>query len=236
MGAKSAVVLRAGQPVHIPDRQKGEKVIFDNLDYVKIEILSGDIRQDVKTLLLSNGKQNTYVHVSNVAERNALIAQRYGLDRDKCMIAGLLHDISAVVKPEDMLKYAYESGLAICEAERKYPFLLHQRLSKVCAAEYFNISDEDILSAIECHTTLRKDASKYEMALFIADKLAWDREGIPPFYEEVNAALDLSLEAACYKYMKYMVDHDMILCPHENWTAAYGQFKNMQFPLVGGNA
>ena len=37
MGAKSAVVLRAGQPVHIPDRQKGEKVIFDNLDYVKVE-------------------------------------------------------------------------------------------------------------------------------------------------------------------------------------------------------
>ena len=211
-------------------------MIFDNFSYIKTEILSGDIRQDVKNLLLGNGKQNTYVHVSNVAERNVLIAQRYDLDRDKCMIAGLLHDISAVVKPEDMLKYACGNGLGTCEAERKYPFLLHQRLSKICAAEYFNISDEDILSAIECHTTLGEDASKYEMALFIADKLAWDREGVPPFYREVNAALDLSLEAACYKYMKYMVDYDMILCPHENWTAAYGQFKKMQFPPVGGDA
>lgn len=58
------------------------------------------------------------------------------------------------------------------------------------------------------------------MSLFIADKLAWDREGIPPFYEEVNTALGLSLEAACCKYMEYVVDHDMILCPHDNWTAA----------------
>lgn len=210
-------------------------MIFDSLSYIKTEILSGDIKTDVKNILSLNGKYNTCVHVSNVAERNALIAETYGLDHDKCMIAGLLHDISAVIRPEDMLNYAYENRFDICEAERKYPFLLHQRLSKICAAEYFNISDEDILSAIECHTTLKKDASKYDMALFIADKLAWDREGIPPFYEEVNAALALSLEAACYRYMEYMVEHDMILCPHDNWTAAYEQLKSMKKEDVHGS-
>ena len=203
-------------------------MIFDNFSYIKTEPLSGDIRTDVKNILLINGKSKTYIHVANVADRNALISKTYDLDHDKCVIAGLLHDISAVIKPEDMLKYAYENRLEVCEAERKYPFLLHQRLSKICAVEYFNISDEEILSAIECHTTLKKCPSKYEMSLFIADKLAWDRGGIPPFYEEVNAALDISLEAACYKYMEYMVDNDMILCPHDNWIEAYEQLKNMR--------
>ena len=202
-------------------------MIFDNFSYIKTEPLSGDIRTDVKNILLINGRSNTYIHVANVADRNALISKTYDLDHDKCVIAGLLHDISAVIRPEDMLKYAYENRLEICEAERKYPFLLHQRLSKICAVEYFNISDEEILSAIECHTTLKKWPSKYEMSLFIADKLAWDREGLPPFYEEVNAALDISLEAASYKYMEYMVDNDMILCPHDNWIEAYEQLKNM---------
>lgn len=202
-------------------------MIFDDLGYIKTEPLSGDIRTDVKNILLINGRSNTYIHVANVADRNALISKTYDLDHDKCVIAGLLHDISAVIRPEDMLKYAYENRLEVCEAERKYPFLLHQRLSKICAVEYFNISDEEILSAIECHTTLKKCPSKYEMSLFIADKLAWDREGLPPFYEEVNAALDISLEAACYKYMEYMVDNDMILCPHDNWIEAYVQLKNM---------
>lgn len=202
-------------------------MIFDNFSYIKTEPLSGDIRTDVKNILLINGRSNTYIHVANVADRNALISKTYDLDHDKCVIAGLLHDISAVIKPEDMLKYAYENRLEVCEAERKYPFLLHQRLSKICAVEYFNISDEEILSAIECHTTLKKCPSKYEMSLFIADKLAWDRGGIPPFYEEVNAALDISLEAACYKYMEYMVENDMILCPHDNWIEAYEQLKNM---------
>ena len=200
-------------------------MIFDNFSYIKTEPLSGDIRTDVKNILLINGRSNTYIHVANVADRNALISKTYDLDHDKCVIAGLLHDISAIIKPEDMLKYAYENRLEVCEAERRYPFLLHQRLSKICAVEYFNISDEEILSAIECHTTLKKSPSKYEMSLFIADKLAWDRGGIPPFYEEVNAAFDISLEAACYKYMEYMVENDMILCPHDNWIEAYEQLK-----------
>ena len=200
-------------------------MILDNFDYIKTETLSGDIRADVKNILLINEKYSTYIHVSNVAEKNVLISKTYGLNHDKCAIAGLLHDISAIIKPADMIEYAYENGFAICEAERKYPFLLHQRLSKICAVEYFNISDEEILSAIECHTTLKKCPSKYEMSLFIADKLAWDREGLPPFYEKVNAALDISLEAACYKYMEYMVDNDMILCPHDNWIEAYEQLK-----------
>lgn len=203
-------------------------MIFDNFSYIKMEPLSGDIRTDVKNILLINGKSKTNIHVANVADRNALISKTYDLDHDKCVIAGLLHDISAIIKPEDMLKYAYENRLEVCEAERRYPFLLHQRLSKICAVEYFNISDEEILSAIECHTTLKKCPSKYDMSLFIADKLAWDREGIPPFYEEVDAALDISLEAACYKYMEYMVENDMILYPHDNWIEAYDQLKNMR--------
>ncbi len=86
-------------------------MIFDNFSYIKTEAISGDIRTDVKNMLLINGKNNTYVHVSNVAERNALISKRYGLDRDKCVIAGLLHDISAIIKPQDMLKYAYKEAV-----------------------------------------------------------------------------------------------------------------------------
>lgn len=203
-------------------------MIFDNFSYIKTETLSGDIRTDIKNILLINGKYNTYIHVSNVAAENVLISKIYDLDHDKCVIAGLLHDISAIIKPEDMLEYANENCFDICEAERKYPFLLHQRLSKICAAEYFNISDEEILSAIECHTTLKKCPSKYDMSLFIADKIAWDRGNVPPFYEDVNAALDISLEAACYKYMEYMVENDMILCPHDNWIAAYEQLKSMR--------
>lgn len=130
-------------------------------------------------------------------------------------MAGLLHDISIVMKPEDMLDYATSIGVVLDESEKKYPFLLHQQLSKSFAQTIFNVKDSCVLSAIECHTTLKSNPSKYDMALFIADKLSWDQDGKPPFYQIVNEALSISLESACLKYITYIVENKMILYPHK---------------------
>lgn len=101
----------------------------------------------------------------------------------------MLHDIVAVMKPEDMLGYARAINWYICEAEERYPFLLHQRLSAVLAIELFGVDDDEITGPIRCHTTLRANASDYETALFVADKLAWDQDGEPPFYNNVKKRL-----------------------------------------------
>ena len=149
---------------------------------------------------------------------NRRIARQYGLDEEICELCGYLHDISAVVAPDDMLTYASEIGWCIDESERKYPFLLHQRLSKTIAREYFGIMDDRALSAIECHTTLKTNPSDYDMALFVADKLAWDQEGLPPFYTVVSKALKKSLEQALLAYMDYIVENKLILSPHKWFT------------------
>jgi len=182
---------------------------------------TGDLKADVKTLLFSNGKEKTYEHVKSVAEMNRKIAAQYKLDEDICEICGYLHDISAVIMPKEMLAYALDNAWYIDECEKKYPFLLHQRMSTVIAQEYFGVTDERILSAIGHHTTLKANPSAYDKAVFVADKLAWDQEGEPPFYANVNEALNHSLEAASLAYMKYMVDNKMLLSyPHKWWREA----------------
>lgn len=196
-------------------------MIFDSFDYIKLPPKTGDLHTDVKNLLIVNGREYTYAHVCRVAEINRKIAGMYFLDDSKCCSAGILHDVSTVIKPQDMLEYAVSKGWQLCEAEKKFPILLHQRLSVNAAREYFGIIDCDILAAVDCHTTLRVNAGSYEKALFIADKLAWDKQGTPPFYDKVIEALDNSLDAAAFEYMRFMTENDMILCPHENWTAAY---------------
>lgn len=119
-----------------------------------------------------------------------------------------------------MLAWAQARGYALCEAELQHPFLLHQRLSRVIAETWFGVADGEILSPIECHTTLKPNAAPGDMALFIADKLAWDQEGRPPFYDAVSEALGRSLEAASLAYMDYMEVSGLLLCPHSLWTAA----------------
>ncbi len=183
--------------------------------YITVPALSGNIKSDIKNLLYLNNKQKTFDHVKSVAETNVKIAEQYGLDKDLCELCGYLHDVSAVVTSDDMLQYAMENDWYIDEAERKYPFLLHQRIAKTIAEEDFGIIDKQALSAIECHTTLKANPSAYDMALFVADKLSWDGEGCPPFYTVVSDALKQSLEAASLAYMNYIISNNMILHPHK---------------------
>ncbi len=114
-----------------------------------------------------------------------------------------------------MLKYACENFDYIDDAEKKYNFLLHQRISAVIAKEYFKISDENILSAIECHTTLKAEASDYDMLLFIADKLSWDQNGRPPFYDDVIKAFDVSIYHASFAYIEFILNDASLLYPHK---------------------
>lgn len=187
---------------------------INNYSYVNTTEITGDVVMDIKNFLLDNNKSKTLKHVIDVANTNSKIAEKYGLDKNLCILCGYLHDISAVIKPQDMLNYMVENNLFIDESERKYPFILHQRISRLIAKNFFNISDEVILSAIECHTTLKANPSQYDMALFIADKLSWDQEGTPPFYDIVIKNLSVSLEKACLSYINYIIDNSMILHPH----------------------
>ena len=177
---------------------------------------TGDIKADVQSLFSHYKKSSkTFEHAKSVAEMNIIIAGQYGLDKNICEICGYLHDISGVISPSDMFSYAIENSWYIDKAERKYPFLLHQRISRVIAQEDFKITDERILSAIEHHSTLKINPSEYDMALFVADKLAWDQEGEAPYYALVSNALNHSLEAASLAYMDYIVESKMILYPHK---------------------
>ena len=176
---------------------------------------TGNIKTDVENLLTANNRRKTFVHVKAVAEANIKIAEQYNLDKDICESSEYLHDISAIIAPSYMLNYAEQNDWYIDEAERKYPFLLHQRISRIIAQEDFNVTDERILSAIEHHSTLQNNPSDYDMALFVADKLTWDGEGEAPFYSIVNNALKESLEAASLAYMDYIVENKMILFPHK---------------------
>lgn len=200
--------------------------MLDTFSYINIPEWSGDLFHDSKELLCSNNKQKTFEHCAAVAKTNREIAEKYGLDKSICEISGFLHDISTIIKPEDMLAYAQLADWYIDEAEKKYPFLLHQRLSKQIAEQDFHIIDQRILSAMECHTTLKDNPSPYDMALFVADKLSWDQDGLPPFYEVVSGALDISLESASLAYMTYTLENNMVLYPHKWFSEGFAFLNN----------
>ncbi|MBR2719275.1 MAG: bis(5'-nucleosyl)-tetraphosphatase (symmetrical) YqeK [Clostridia bacterium] len=181
---------------------------------------TGDIVTDASTLLLSHGKSATWRHVQAVANECVHLSAFFNLNETQCRLAGILHDISAVVPAQEMLHYAQEHNFPLDKAEIDHPFLLHQQMSAIIAQECFDVDNAAVLRAISCHTTLRPLATDLDMALFLADKIAWDQSGEPPFLSSVKEALRISLKHACRVYIDFVMKNGMILQPHHNLLAA----------------
>ena len=87
----------------------------------------------IRNKYLEGGKESTLAHVEEVANTAEWLGRIHGLDVEKLRLAAMLHDVSAVISPDEMYRIATERGMVIDPAEEKYRFLLHQRISKIMA-------------------------------------------------------------------------------------------------------
>lgn len=181
--------------------------------------LTGQIEQDVPLLLIQHILPATARHCAAVAAEAGRLARCFGLDPVAACTAGWLHDVSAVIGT-DWLEAAAELGVEILPAELIYPNLLHQKISAVLAHQVFGVTDPAILAAIGCHTTLRPGASRLDMVVFVADKLAWDQPGQPPYILEMRSALEQSLEQGAWVYLNYLWERREQLVILHPWAEA----------------
>ncbi|UTY37972.1 bis(5'-nucleosyl)-tetraphosphatase (symmetrical) YqeK [Allocoprobacillus halotolerans] len=184
-----------------------------------------DLQEHVCQILKENHCLHTLEHVLKVANQAKLMAIQWHSDVEKCYQAALLHDISAIMPRNEMYDFALQQGWQIDQACQKYPFLLHQRISAWMASQYFGIDDEEVLSAISCRTTLKREAGDIDMIVFLADKIAWDQSGIPPYLELIETALPVSLEKACWIFLDDQLKNHRILYPHQWLLEAYQDLK-----------
>ncbi|HDR7448887.1 MULTISPECIES: bis(5'-nucleosyl)-tetraphosphatase (symmetrical) YqeK [Bacillus] len=189
---------------------------------------AGKIEHSIKEFLLKYDKEFTYHHSIRVANEARKIAIMFHENEEKAEIAGYLHDISAIFPNEDRIKVAEAVGIEILQEERKFPMIIHQKLSRVIAREIFKVEDEEILGAICCHTTLRKHATKMDLVLFVADKIEWDQNGTPSYLVGIKNGLEKSLEHAAFVYISYLWERkDTLKVIHPWLEEAYWHLKEL---------
>lgn len=182
----------------------------------------GPIGDRVTAFLCQTGYPNTAKHSTAVAAEARCIAGLVGADENAAETAGWLHDISAVISPADRVIVAECWGLDVLPEELRFPPIIHQKLSVILAKELFEVNDPRILSAIGCHTTLKPGASQLDKVVFVADKIAWDQPGDPPYRDAMPHALDHSLDAAALIYLEYLwQQRDSLPVLHPWAVAAY---------------
>lgn len=177
----------------------------------------GNIGLDSIRLLNHHGKYVTAEHSIRVAAQAKELARHFGEDETEAEIAGFLHDISVIIPNERRLELTEQLGVEVLPEESPYPFILHQKLSAALAKEVFGISDREILSAISCHTTLKKKAGLLDMILFVSDKLQWDQDGTPPYIEALKEGLEKSIEHAAFAFLRYLIDNKATLLMLHPW-------------------
>ncbi len=171
----------------------------------------------IKQWLKDNLTEERYLHSLGTAECAAELAEKYGLDRNKAYLTGLIHDCAKCLKNEKLLDILHKMD-GIDEDELINPKTYHAPAGVPVAKKEFNITDEEILSAIRWHTLGKINMTDFEKIIFIADKIE-PKTRTEDYVQPIRDALkeENGLNKAlfiCYKNtIKSLVDRNLRICP-----------------------
>lgn len=138
-------------------------------------------------------------HSMNVAEACFDLAERYGEDKKRCYLAGLLHDVMKEDSKEKQREMTIASGLSPDPAECETPALWHAVAGAVFVRDELKISDEEIIRAIRFHTIGCAEMSLLEKIVYLGDMISEDRDykDVDKFrdfcYDDIDKAMSIAL-------------------------------------------
>lgn len=161
------------------------------------------IRKDLKNIL----KASRFYHSVGVEEVAHDLALIHGCNTDKAILAGLLHDCAKYLSDKELLTQCEQKHLPVTEVEKRCAFLLHAKVGADFARTKYDVTDEEILTAITYHTTGRPAMSLLEKIIFTADYIEPNRKPLPRIAEIREAAyqdLDLAVSMIAENVLNYL--------------------------------
>ncbi len=137
--------------------------------YLNSKVLDYMVKQQVyiPEIVAAYMSKKRFTHTMGVMELAMEMAESNGVDVQKAKTAALFHDIAKEMddkKAKKLMKKYYPTHM---DASKP---VWHQWLSAYIAKTKFNIQDEEILQAIEHHTTADVNMSRLDMVIYCADK------------------------------------------------------------------
>ncbi len=117
-----------------------------------------------------------FQHTLGVAHTASSLAACHGEDAGRAELAGMLHDCAKYYTGQEMIAICEKRGIPLSPLELDNTALIHGKLGAWLAGKRFGIDDEEILSAIRCHTTGCPAMTKLEKILFVADYIEPGRD------------------------------------------------------------
>lgn len=130
-----------------------------------------------------------YQHTLNVRRMAVKLAKRWGADPEKAALAALLHDTAKELPREEMLQILNDNAIMAENAQNRPLPVWHGICAAILAQTQWGVEDEEVLSAIRCHTTGKPGMSLLDEIVFLADMTSAERD-----YPEVDYLRKLEKE------------------------------------------
>lgn len=138
-------------------------------------------------------KKKRYIHILGVEEKAAELAEKYGVDEEKCRIAAILHDVAKEMEIKEMERICRENfSDELTEKDMDISEILHGFVGSIVARDEFKISDESILNGIKYHTVGKKGLDTLGRIIYIADAIEKNRDY--PGVENIRAGVAKDLD------------------------------------------
>lgn len=157
-----------------------------------------------KDILKSRLTPKRYHHSLCVAEEAVRLANKYGGDKEKAYLAGLLHDITKNAPPDEHLNIFERFGIMLNDIEKNAEKLWHAMSGAAYIENVLKIDDKEIITAVRYHTTARAGMTQLEKLLYLADFTSLDRD-----YDDIDVMrekVEISLEAALDYALSYTIN------------------------------
>ena len=153
---------------------------------------------EYEELLRERLSKKRFTHSMNVAEECFKLAEKFGADKRRCYLAGMLHDIMKEDLPERQKQYTVDSGLSPDPVEVATKSLWHGVAAGYYVREVLKIKDDEIVSAIRYHTVGCARMTLMEKIVYLGDMISEDRtyKGVDKMREYCYKDLDLAMSVA----------------------------------------
>lgn len=158
---------------------------------------------EYKAILKDRLNEKRYYHSLCVADEAVRLSEKYGCDKDKAYLAGLLHDITKNSSPEEHLKIFNDFGIILNDIEKNAQKLWHAISGAAYIENILAIKDTEIIDAVRYHTTAKDNMSLLAKILYLADFTSIDRD-----YSDVSvirSLVDKSLDEAFIYALQYSI-------------------------------
>ncbi|MBR2977670.1 MAG: nicotinate (nicotinamide) nucleotide adenylyltransferase [Oscillospiraceae bacterium] len=165
--------------------------------------LGGNYRNLAYPLLeqtvLSLHDENRRAHAVGCSRTAKDLARLYGVSEIDAERAGILHDLTKALRPQEQLRLCEHYGIMVGDYTPDQYKLLHGKTAAAAAEKIFG-ENEAVCSAISWHTTGKADMTLLEKIIYIADYIEPNRkfDGVEELrrlaYTDLDAAVLLGID------------------------------------------